>query len=351
MLPFLQHNDSKSSPEQSKMTRQTTLEAAFARAAAIVPLIESSTTPSLTTGTSQTDNSSEINDEPIKGEDDRRVSARSRHSLSSYNERVLAHTSTSPTKDSSPRGSRAVSGATTLVDRRGGSQEELFEKSFGALDESWNIGRLPGDGLKLRSQGLRSSPRRSNSKRVKILDKTVGAMAKTKSALGKRTRDTLDSGKEQTAALYGMTSSRLRSRESKVLKASNDPPADKKPRLSKSAIQNVSPEPPVVQKKAKKPKKIWLSHGLYLGQERDFDAKLTESENKTKTPQPNSAKSEERKFMPLPMFSGARLLEEGRAFKMPFDVFSPLPPGQPRPDEWKKTHKSMELLHVLSALY
>jgi hypothetical protein len=40
------------------------------------------------------------------------------------------------------------------------------------------------------------------------------------------------------------------------------------------------------------------------------------------------------------MFAGERLLKNGRDFKLPFDVFSPLPPGQPKPDEWKKVNRS-----------
>jgi histone-lysine N-methyltransferase ASH1L len=45
-------------------------------------------------------------------------------------------------------------------------------------------------------------------------------------------------------------------------------------------------------------------------------------------------------FMPLPMWHGQRLLHVGRHFKLPFDVCSPLPPGQPKPDEWRKTSSS-----------
>jgi histone-lysine N-methyltransferase ASH1L len=40
------------------------------------------------------------------------------------------------------------------------------------------------------------------------------------------------------------------------------------------------------------------------------------------------------------MFKGARLLKNGRDYQLPFDIFSPLPPGQPKPDEWRKTNKS-----------
>ena len=34
-------------------------------------------------------------------------------------------------------------------------------------------------------------------------------------------------------------------------------------------------------------------------------------------------------------------MKQGRDFKLPFDVFSPLPAGQPKPDEWKKVNKNL----------
>jgi histone-lysine N-methyltransferase ASH1L len=40
------------------------------------------------------------------------------------------------------------------------------------------------------------------------------------------------------------------------------------------------------------------------------------------------------------MFAGERLLQTGRDFQLPFDIYSPLPPGQPKPNEWRKTNKS-----------
>ncbi|KAJ5469527.1 hypothetical protein N7539_009145 [Penicillium diatomitis] len=43
----------------------------------------------------------------------------------------------------------------------------------------------------------------------------------------------------------------------------------------------------------------------------------------------------------MPMFGGSRMIENGRDYVLPFDVFSPLPPGQPKPDEWRKTNKNV----------
>lgn len=95
--------------------------------------------------------------------------------------------------------------------------------------------------------------------------------------------------------------------------------------------------------KSRTPKdKKWLVSGLYAGQTRTFDPTKSESQNKRKStgatpPTPITENS----VLPLPMFAGARLLDAGRDFRLPFDVFSPLPPGQPKPDEWRKVNKNV----------
>lgn len=86
---------------------------------------------------------------------------------------------------------------------------------------------------------------------------------------------------------------------------------------------------------ARRPKKkVWLTQGIYVGQ--DIDPRLEKVFGKR-----SDSYSQQRKLLPLPMFAGARLLELGRDFKLPFDVFNALPRGQPKPEDWKKTHKSI----------
>ncbi|KAH9905341.1 SET domain-containing protein [Xylariomycetidae sp. FL2044] len=94
-----------------------------------------------------------------------------------------------------------------------------------------------------------------------------------------------------------------------------------------------------------KPRQVkkYLDRGLYAGQEAPMDIYkgLTPSEKKTLASlpelmpngKPNSV------FPPL-MYGGLRLLIEGRDYKLPFDVCNPLPPGQPKPEEWKKMTKN-----------
>lgn len=96
--------------------------------------------------------------------------------------------------------------------------------------------------------------------------------------------------------------------------------------------------------KSRAPKnKKWLISGLYAGQQRTFDPTKSESQNKRKstgTAEPSAA-LQENSTLPLPMFAGARLLETGRDFRLPFDIFSPLPSGQPKPDEWRRVNKNV----------
>ena len=96
--------------------------------------------------------------------------------------------------------------------------------------------------------------------------------------------------------------------------------------------------------------KKWLTSGLYAGQTRAFDPKLNESKNKRKSTTATdltisdaaaTLPPKENTLLPLPMFAGDRLLTQGRDFKLPFDIFSPLPPGHPKPDEYRKVNKNV----------
>lgn len=85
-------------------------------------------------------------------------------------------------------------------------------------------------------------------------------------------------------------------------------------------------------------KKIWEPQGLYVGQERTFDARRKESQNRLRG---RVAKAKESKILPLPMFAGERMLsgEYRRDFKLPYDVYNPLP-RKVKVDGWTKLSKS-----------
>ena len=96
---------------------------------------------------------------------------------------------------------------------------------------------------------------------------------------------------------------------------------------------------PSKEKQKQKGSKIWLKSGLYAGQPQDFDPRFSAKANEARK-KGNTAVSKINKSLPMPMFSGHRLFEFGREFALPFDVFSPLPAKQPKPEEWRKTQTS-----------
>lgn len=185
----------------------------------------------------------------------------------------------------------------------------------------------------------RQSLRRST--RASLLGKASEFMERANSVLGKRSRDFGDKGKE-----VGRRAS-LRPRNLAPAKEEGPAPAEpaaKKRRVSESDLSNLkakgeSPSeeptaPPVIKYKPK----VWLKHGLYSGQEASSSPpKQRKSKNSGKT---SHDITRQRRHLPMPIFGGLRLIKTERDYLLPFDIFSPLPHGQPKPDEWRKTNKS-----------
>ncbi|KIY02144.1 uncharacterized protein Z520_02282 [Fonsecaea multimorphosa CBS 102226] len=115
-------------------------------------------------------------------------------------------------------------------------------------------------------------------------------------------------------------------------------PIQKKRRVSEGDATVVEPIQPKVP--ARRREKKWLASGLYAGQPRVLDMRPTGSKGRRKSVAP-SEPVKENSVLPLPMFAGERLLDHGRDFKLPFDIFSPVPAGQPKPDEWRKVNKNV----------
>lgn len=102
---------------------------------------------------------------------------------------------------------------------------------------------------------------------------------------------------------------------------------------------------PVTNIKKRRVKK-YLDKGLYAGQDAPMDIGkgLTPGEKKKLGSLPELLPAVHRnKTFPSPMFTGLRTLINGRDFRLPYQICNPLPPGQPKPDEWKKMTKSMQL--------
>ncbi|KAJ9616797.1 hypothetical protein H2200_000516 [Cladophialophora chaetospira] len=273
-----------------------------------------------------------------------------------------------------PSKARTVSGD-TLVNFDNASQSTLLKEGVAALDLPWNMGEdfttdskddmvvveevipvdttnVPDDtddeeeerirkeravakkakmeeNNKLWEKRRRAAEKQSTrrSSRVPVLEKAgelVSSIAN--SVLGKR---------KDRASDVGTVS---RSKSLGGLDAITEDPASKKRRVGESDADFEEPLPS--KRPARRREKKFLSSGLFAGQPRTFDGRLTESKNKRKSTT-TSEPFKENTVLPLPMFAGERLLKQGRDFKLPFDVFSPLPAGQPKPDEWKKVNKNV----------
>ncbi|KAL8675237.1 MAG: hypothetical protein Q9168_000357 [Polycauliona sp. 1 TL-2023] len=257
----------------------------------------------------------------------------SRSNVSSYNENILSGSAKhGHRKKGVDTASRAVSGE-TLVESQTDSPTSFLDRSTQGLNQGWSLGPLPGDTLNMPVKAEDEGQNRKSA-RLSVRGITSSIIEHTKTVLGKRGRDTT----ETPAMKHEMGQSAV------TLNAetpSLEEPATKRSRLADESqgTRSVSPPRPAL-KPSIKPVKRWLDQGLFVGQDPDFDGRYTTAKNKQKKANTKSGNAQRRSVLPLPMFGGQRIVETGRDFKLPFDLFSPLPPGQTKPDEWKKTHKS-----------
>ncbi|KAH6620152.1 hypothetical protein C7974DRAFT_399004 [Boeremia exigua] len=128
----------------------------------------------------------------------------------------------------------------------------------------------------------------------------------------------------------------------KYITASASPSSSRRPRTATDTPDEDATDTNSEQRQYLKPKtKAWLKQGLYVGQHRDFDARLSETQNRAKR---RARKQKERDMLPLPMFAGGRMLDEDphhvyRQFKLPFDTYNPLP-RKVKVDGWVKLSKN-----------
>lgn len=238
-------------------------------------------------------------------------------------------------------GSRTVSGE-TLVEHVNGAEQRLVRESIQMLDLKWKVDAMPG--YETKKIGPANGMKRRKSTRLELLERATSMVNVATTALGKRGREARDVGREKLQALKGDRRASLRPRGNEVQhEPSFEGPLKKRARLETDEMSKAeTTTSPTPRKFVPKPKsKRWLSQGLYIGQDRDFDPRFTEAKNKLKKASKSSEVTKQNAVLPLPMFAGQRLLDLGRVFKLPFGVFSPLPPGQPKPEEWKRTQKSM----------
>ncbi|KAK7398622.1 hypothetical protein QQX98_012007 [Neonectria punicea] len=253
---------------------------------------------------------------------------------------------------------RTISGD-TLVDDDHASATPRAKKAvhdgIDALDLHWSLGRL--DSPRTRRQRLQESPasRRSSSRLSGVVPEPT--LTSKLSTLGKRSRKAVDKG------MSNMSRELRRLQDTKEFAHIDDKPvvhtvwangkfidpnAPKSPARKTSKHEEESEEPeeaepePITNRRKRRVKK-YLNKGLYSGQDAPIDISkgLTVAEKKSLAQLPELIPSgRANKTMPLPIFTGLRLLIAGRDFKLPYNVCNPLPPGQPKPDEWKKMTKN-----------
>ncbi|KAL8922196.1 MAG: hypothetical protein Q9172_003657 [Xanthocarpia lactea] len=333
MLSFLQNFGKRKSSSRPILTPSESTDSA---------LPSSSHDKDSTPATSTADTSSiaiDTTPKPRGRVDGSRSLRASRSHISSYNENILSGSAKHGyRKKGVDTTSRAVSGE-TLVEGKSESPSNFLYRSTQGLDQSWSLGSLPGDNLHIPTE-TDDALKRRKSTRLSVFEFASSVVEQTKTVLGKRGREPMHVEKEQAPAFK---------RELRHSAVSLDPgtpsfegPLNKRLRLANELGDSLS-IPPVrsTRKPSIRPVKRWLSQGLYVGQDSDFDPRLTTAKNKLKKANTKPDRSQRRSVLPLPMFAGQRTLETGRNYKLPFDVFSPLPPGQPKPDEWKKTHKNV----------
>jgi len=181
-----------------------------------------------------------------------------------------------------------------------------------------------------------------------FMGKLKGKFASVASNLGKRKRDVkeaIERGKEKLQSHGGRKSARISTldvvAEPDTVEKDEEPPS-KKVKVSvsrspsKATMSKASFVPSQPMRRDKRAKN-WLNDGIYVGQNRHTDLRLNAAQNKKKLQAMSAAELAENKSLPLPMWNGHELIKLGRDFKLPFDVYNPLPPGQPKPGDWKKT--------------
>lgn len=261
---------------------------------------------------------------------------------------------------------RTVSGE-TLVNMDNASQSTLIKEGIAALDLPWTMGDMFSKEDKPFPASLQS-PERTSTFYIKDEEETEeekaerlarAAARRAKMAENSKIWDARKKAADKHASrrssrvpvlsraselVSNFASTVLGKRKDRGLEKQTQQTVDagepdaKKRRVSQ--VETLSEE--AVQPKAadRRREKRWLAAGLFVGQERSIDGRLSGSKNKRKSvevPPP----AMENKLFPMPMYAGERLLQNGRDFKLPFDIFSPLPAGQPKPDEWRKVNKNV----------
>jgi palmitoyltransferase ZDHHC9/14/18 len=275
---------------------------------------------------------------PDAANESRRPARSSRKSVTTYNVQILAGTAIhTPTKYLEKHHKNVVHGSLEEIARRENvtpMRKKMLKRRSEMADASHQIEE------QLVTEAAQAANRRTSS-RVTDLRKEV----LRKTGVGDPVASAISAGK----ALLKSTLRRSNSEPS--LKSGQAAASLKRSRAAMEDGDANSQEQP--GKIFSKPKsKVWLKQGLYVGQDRDFDPRLSESQNRAKK---RAKKPRQASILPLPMFACERLLNEDprhvfRDFKLPFDTYSPLP-RKVKVDGWVKLNKSKPIMSSLGQRY
>ncbi|KAF6806076.1 histone-lysine n-methyltransferase [Colletotrichum sojae] len=237
----------------------------------------------------------------------------------------------------------------------------LVRDGIDALDLQWSVGELKAPRAKKAKTEKTVTPRVTRTA-ARLTGTPVESLATKVSNLGKRSRKTFEKNMskmsrelrrlQDTNEFAGIEEKPVirtvwSNGKLVIVDENGDPiPPKKKARSEEPSEEELSEEKAKevqVQPKQTKRTKKYLDRGLYAGQDApaDLTKGLSTAEQKKLAQTPElQGYGRPNKALPLPMFSGLRLLLSGRDFKLPFDVCNPLPPGQPKPDEFRKMTKN-----------
>ena len=263
----------------------------------------------------------------------RRPSRSSRKSVVTYNVQILAGTAIhTPTKYLEKHHTNVLHGSLEEIAPR--NVETPAKKRTPKLRRDGS-GAIDSAEEQLAAEAAQAVRRRTSSRGTDLRKEALRNLA----GVGEGVTSSPAEGRSyvQKALRRSASDSHLKSATSSASASSS-----KRPRTATDTADeddtDATPEP----KDYLKPKtKAWLKQGLYVGQHRDFDARLSETQNRAKR---RARKQRENAALPLPMFAGGRLLDEDprhvhRHFKLPFDTYNPLP-RKVKVDGWVKLSKS-----------
>ena len=269
----------------------------------------------------------------------RRPSRSSRKSVTTYNVQILAGTAIhTPTKYLEKHHKNVLHGSLEELAPRNNDTPAKRRTPRSRLDAT---GSIDSAGEQLTTEAAQAVRRRTSSRGIDLRKEALRNLA----GAGETVTSSLSGGKSfiQKSLRRSVSESHLKSATS-----SASPASSRRPQTATDTADEYETKANSEQKQYLKPKtKVWLKQGLYVGQHRDFDPRLSETQNRAKK---RARKQRENKTLPLPMFAGDRLLSEDprhvhRHFKLPFDTYHPLP-RKVKVDGWVKLSKSITLVFL-----